>query len=862
MKNFKYLGFFVLLILSCTRFEDPTIGLSNKIELITTRVRVISSDTAIFDGNIIKDGSEGITERGFTYNTAAKPKIANKTVKSGVGIGVYSAKATDLLPNTQYYVASYASNKSGAVYGEDLPFTTPKSTPKLTPTNIASFTPYNAIITSNITLDGGSPITERGICWSTSTGPSTKNNKIISNSTSNSFDNSFTNLSPGSTYYIRSYAINSIGVGYGQEITLKTLDIKLPSPDPNCLPVSAISYTDATINANITSDGLSNKLETGIIFSISSNANDLTINNVNSQTVKSSLVTSGKITMIISNLKVGSKYYYVSYAKNEAGISYSPICSFTTLEFTIPTLDKTCISATNIGVDVATITGNVLSDGGTSSIEKGFIFNSENNNLTYKNASSQTFTSTETIKGTYSYVITALKPNTKYYYMPYSKNIKGISYGSICNFTTNDFGVPKFNPTCITPTDLTKTSVKIYGDITDDGGDVNLEKGFVYGNSISLNYSKGSANTLVSSGKGKGPYSFVINNLVKGRTYYYKSYALNSNGKLTYGTLCEFTTEIYDLPTINSTCIAATDITYTSAMVSGDLISWGGADYDYSNISKGAIWSSNLTDISASIPKGETQFSGNGTGGFPVSLTNMNSGTKYYFRIFAKNSAGTTYGPICALETKDYSLPSFQQNCINSPFYETHYSNRIFSDRFFDGGIKTDFGFLYSTNSSDLVITNKNATIINTNIGIGVSQTSNTLSATIENLKASTVYYYRAYITNPKGTGYGAICSFGTKPPVIPTVVTNNYTNLVSLSSTISGSITYDGGGNIIERGFIWSTSPNFTTSTTVPVSGTATTFSYNLTTTLSNKGTRYYKAYAKNITGIGYGETKFFAYP
>ncbi len=862
MKNFKYIGFIVLVILSCTRFEDPTIGLSNKIELTTTRVRVISSDTALFDGNILKDGSEGITDRGFAYNTTAKPKIANKTVKSGVGIGVYSAKATDLLPNTQYFVAAFASNKSGTVYGEDLPFTTPKSVPKLSPTNIASFTPYSAIITSNITLDGGSPVTERGICWSTSPGSTIKNNKIISNSTSSSFDNSIINLTPGSTYYVRSYAINSIGEGYGQEITLKTLDIKLASPDPNCLPATEINYTGATINANITSDGLSNKLETGIIFSVSSNVNDLTFNNINSQTVKSSLVNPGKISMIISNLKVATKYYYVSYAKNEAGISYSPVCSFTTLDYTTPTIDKTCVNASNVGVNIATITGNVLSDGGLSTIEKGFIFNSENINLTYKNSNSQTLISTETVKGSYSYVITSLKPNSKYYYLPYSKNLKGISYGSICNFTTNDFGVPKLNTTCIEPTDLTKTSVKIYSDITDDGGDVDLEKGFIYGNSSILNYSKGSANTLVSSGKGKGSYSFVINNLVKGRTYYYKSYALNSNGKLTYGPLCEFTTEIYDSPTINSTCIAPTNISYTNAIVSGDLISWGGADYDYSNISKGAIWSSNLTDISASIPKGEIQFSGNGAGLFSVNLTNLSSGTKYYYRIFAKNSAGATYGPICSIETKDYSLPSFEQNCTSATYYLTNNSNIIFSDRFFDGGIKTDFGFLYSTNSLDLTITNTNAIKINTNIGIGISGNSNTLSADMRNLKASTTYYYRAYITNPKGTGYGAICSFTTLPPLFPTVTTDTYSNLISLSATIKGTITSDGGGDIIERGFIWSTNPNFTTSTTVPVLGTSTTFSYILTTTLSNKGTRYYKAYAKNIRGFGYGETKFFTYP
>ena len=130
------------------------------------------------------------------------------------------------------------------------------------------------------------------------------------------------------------------------------------------------------MNSNITGDGLSAKLETGIILSTSSNPIDLTYNNAKAQTVKSTLTTSGKITMVFNSLTVGTKYYYVSYAKNEAGTSYSPVCSFTTLENTAPTLDQTCVAASSVGVDVATITGNVLSDGGISTLEKGFIFNS------------------------------------------------------------------------------------------------------------------------------------------------------------------------------------------------------------------------------------------------------------------------------------------------------------------------------------------------------------------------------------------------------------------------------------------------------------------------------------------------------
>lgn len=963
MKNLKYIFLLVFVILSCTRFEDPTIGLSNKVELTTSKVTVISSDTALFEGNILKDGNDGITERGFAYHTAAKPKITNKTTKSGLGIGIFSAKATDLLPNTQYFVAAYAINKSGSVYGTDLSFNTPKSAPRLSPTVIASFTPYSAVMTSSITLDGGSPITERGICWSTTAGAKITNNKVVSGSTTNAYDTPITNLNPGSTYYVRSYALNAVGVGYGQEITLKTLDIKLPSTDPNCLPATAITYTEATVNANITNTGLSTKLETGIILSTSLNATDLTYNNAKSQTVKSTLTTSGKISMTFSNLTVGTKYYYVSYAKNEAGTSYSPVCSFSTLDYSAPTVDQTCVAASSVGVDVATISGNVLADGGITTLEKGFVFNTSNTNLDYRNSGSLTFKSSETVKGIYSYVITELKPNTKYFYRAYSITAIGISYGPICDFTTIDYSAPKVNtacidPTdikttsakiygdvtddggdlnlekgfvygtsstltytkggtntlvssgigkgafsfvisnlavsttyfyktyainttgniafgpvcnfstidytapkvnivCIDPTDITKTSAKIYGDVTDDGGDVNLEKGFVYGTSSTLTYTKGGTNTLVSSGIGKGAFSFVISNLAVGTTYFYKTYAINATGNTVYGPLCQFKTLGPDIPVVGATCVTPTAINFTDATIIGNLDSWGTDNYSNSR-ERGAIWSTSLGNISATTPTGTKNTStwgGSGLGQFQVYMPTLTAGTTYYYRIYARSSAGTAYGPVCSLVTDSYSPPTFSQTCTSASTIKSS-SALVSATVTSDGGSVTVSGFLYSTSSSNLVVTNTNTPKVSASIN------SNSLAATITSLNSSTLYYYRAYITGPAGTGYGPICSFTTSSPVvIPTVVTNPVTNLIVGSARLNGSISNNGGGAILEIGFQWSTNANFITISSGSVTPISTVFTASLTS--SSRGVvRYYRAYARNEAGTGYGAIRSFIFP
>ncbi|HXB43206.1 MAG TPA: fibrobacter succinogenes major paralogous domain-containing protein [Puia sp.] len=76
----------------------------------------------------------------------------------------------------------------------------------------------------NITSDGGSSITERGICFNTTTNPTTANNKVASGSGVGSFNANMAGLTENTMYYVRAYAINSAGTAYGQVIQFVTLD--------------------------------------------------------------------------------------------------------------------------------------------------------------------------------------------------------------------------------------------------------------------------------------------------------------------------------------------------------------------------------------------------------------------------------------------------------------------------------------------------------------------------------------------------------------------------------------------------------------------------------------------------------------
>jgi uncharacterized protein (TIGR02145 family) len=92
----------------------------------------------------------------------------------------------------------------------------------LTTTAASSITDISAVSGGNITNDGGTLITQRGVCYSTSPSPTTANTSIISGSGTGSFISNLTGLTATTTYYVRAYATNSAGTAYGNEVSFTT----------------------------------------------------------------------------------------------------------------------------------------------------------------------------------------------------------------------------------------------------------------------------------------------------------------------------------------------------------------------------------------------------------------------------------------------------------------------------------------------------------------------------------------------------------------------------------------------------------------------------------------------------------------
>lgn len=97
------------------------------------------------------------------------------------------------------------------------------SVPSVTTDAISQITRISALAAGTVVSDGGSAITERGFVISTSQNPTISDTKFTVTGTTGAFTKSLTGLNPGVLYYVRAYATNAAGTGYGANISFRTV---------------------------------------------------------------------------------------------------------------------------------------------------------------------------------------------------------------------------------------------------------------------------------------------------------------------------------------------------------------------------------------------------------------------------------------------------------------------------------------------------------------------------------------------------------------------------------------------------------------------------------------------------------------
>ena len=223
------LFFLFLIILGCEKIEPEKV-----LKIATGEITDTTTTTATATGVIIDPGEKNVIDHGHCWSTSHEPdkNLPTKTMLgSANSTGSFTSNIAGLSSGIIYYVRAYATNSERTVYGDEIGFSTSDTLPTISTTAVITITWNSAESGGNITDDGGSPVTKRGVCWSASQNPTIANDTTLNGNGIGSFTGFITGLTPNTTYYVRAYATNSEGTGYGDEIMFKTYGVLNDSRD-------------------------------------------------------------------------------------------------------------------------------------------------------------------------------------------------------------------------------------------------------------------------------------------------------------------------------------------------------------------------------------------------------------------------------------------------------------------------------------------------------------------------------------------------------------------------------------------------------------------------------------------------------
>ncbi|MEM6721607.1 MAG: hypothetical protein AAF611_19930 [Bacteroidota bacterium] len=408
-KHIAYL-LIVFLLFNCSE-DDTTASLPS---IGITAIGDIGLESMTVTSTITSENGALVTERGLCWSTSPNPTTDDTTTSDGTGSGTFTSTMTNLAVNTNYYLRAYAVNSVGVAYSTGEEFGT--FLPEVSTNTISSVMPNAIDISAEVINQGSTDLTERGICWGISVNPTINDNTVSSGTGVGSYTGTLTDLVEDTTYYIRAYAVNSLGISYGNEIELNT-----SLPMLTTTAVTNFTATSAESGGEVTDEGGSSVVAKGVCWSTTPNPtiDDNTTNDGGS---------AGSFTSVLTGLTANTIYYVRAYATNTTGTSYG-----NEIEFSIDLPVVQTESVSYITVSTTEVQATVTEEGTASVTERGVCWSTNPNPTTDDNSLAN-----GTGVGTYTTSINGLAEDGVYYIRAYATSSVGTAYGEEIEFANND----------------------------------------------------------------------------------------------------------------------------------------------------------------------------------------------------------------------------------------------------------------------------------------------------------------------------------------------------------------------------------------------------------------------------------------
>lgn len=316
--------------------KQLTVKATNKTVLATLNTLAATSikrTSAVFNGEVLTDGTPKYSERGFVYSLSSMPTVdntINKLTATLTSSQTYSSIVTGLTTGQTYYVRAYAVNSGKTAYStNEITLIPSMILPEVSTLDVSDKNIAKGIASLNgLIKDVGDPAyTERGFVYGIMHNPTVDSDtKIVaSGSGMGEFSINLSGLTMGTIYYVRAYATNERGTAYGEEIII---DMNAIMPEVVTGEVEFKSSTLFVFNGEITNVGDPAYTERGFVYGT------MLIPTIDNSANK--VVADGTIAGVFNasaSVDAGKIYYMRAYAISPAGVVYGDVLEVIEPEF-------------------------------------------------------------------------------------------------------------------------------------------------------------------------------------------------------------------------------------------------------------------------------------------------------------------------------------------------------------------------------------------------------------------------------------------------------------------------------------------------------------------------------------------------